>query len=108
MKIPDLTKVGANDVAVQYSNDLKDKDGDHIFGLATPWMNLIELSTHYQGQALPEGTITDTYFHEITHIINATYGLELEEHQIIGLTGAWLQVIRDNDLDFRGDKNDIK
>lgn len=108
MVIPESLKVGAHDVSVRWSDCLVDKDGDQLFGLTTPWMNLIEIARHYREIGLPESSIADAYFHEITHIINAMFGLDLTENQIVGLSGAWLMVIRDNDLDFREGDRDLE
>lgn len=45
---------------------------------------------------LPLATEQDTLFHEVTHAIEKTLGLDLTELQVNALSAGWVQVLRDN------------
>ncbi len=100
MKIPKNLKIGAQTVKVRFRDKLIHGDEEQL-GISKMSTNKIELARTYMGEKLPEGSVTDTFLHEILHASNTNYGIGLKEDQVCGLAGALLAVIRDNDLDFR-------
>jgi hypothetical protein len=101
MHIPKVLKVGAQRLIIRQSDIVFALDGEPVMGLTKTGTGRIEISTTYHGEKCPEDSIADTFLHEICHSVSAIYGLDLSETQVIGLAGGLLQVIRDNNLDFR-------
>jgi hypothetical protein len=97
MKIPSTVKIGAQEFEVVWTDSV---DGDQL-GLTKSHLNRLEIARNVDGEKIPEGSLVDTFMHEVLHAISTTYGLELRERQVAGLAGGLLQVIRDNRLDFR-------
>lgn len=108
MKIPKELRIGAQTVKVELVDSLEGHRelGDAI-GHSSGSINRILLSRSvddpYAGvpALMPESVMTDTFLHEIIHMVSNNYGIGLDENQVMGLAGALLQVIRDNNLDFR-------
>lgn len=104
MKIPPILKIGAHYVDVVITDTPLQLDGceSDALGTARYATNRIEIrSVSPEGDAVPESVIADTLLHEILHLASCTYGLDLEESQVMGVSGALLGIIRDNGLDFR-------
>jgi len=103
MKIPKTIKIGASRWRVTLKPDCwpsEDKGTDFLgqarYGNQEIWIALAD-----EGTPLPEASIADTLLHEVIHSISRTYGIGLTEEQTNGMAGGLLQVIRDNNLDFR-------
>lgn len=98
MKIPSHVKIGPHDYSVFQD---KDGDGDSKF-MGTTENNLCKIHVRLEldGEIVPESQVTDTFLHEILHVIDLLYDLDLREAQIGALAVAILTILRDNKLDF--------
>jgi hypothetical protein len=103
MKIPKRLKIGCPVWKVRFVDDLPDKDeaGKFLYGSASFADEVITLAKSYNGVEISETAEADTFLHEVFHCMSQTYGFGLNESQVIGLAGAFLGIIRDNNLDFR-------
>lgn len=100
MKIPKRLKVGAHVVRVKFRDHVT-YEGEEVCGLSQSAFDKIDLAKRYQGKRVPEGSLADTFLHEVIHVASSHFGIGLKEDQVTGLAGALLHVIRDNNLDFR-------
>ncbi len=108
VKIPKEIKLGAQTVRVELVDSLEGhRELGNAIGHSSGSINRILLSRSvddpYTGGSvlMPESVMTDTFLHEIIHMVSINYGIGLDENQVMGLAGALLQVIRENNLDFR-------
>lgn len=107
MKIPKKIKILGHGIKVRcYQDVLQHPDGSACYGLAYKMSDAISICTAFceddgEQVEISETSIADTFLHEIIHHIEYKLGLELKEHQITALACGLLQVIRDNNLDFR-------
>lgn len=99
MKIPSTVKIGAQEFEIVWMDS--PDEAEKQLGLTKAHLNRMEIAKNADGEKMPEGSIVDTFMHEVLHAISITYGLGLRERQVAGLAGGLLQVIRDNKLDFR-------
>lgn len=91
MKIPDRIKIHANEITIKrVPHSQIDLEGNG--GQALWEQNILILADD-----LPEDRTAVSFLHEILHFIN-TY---LEEKEATFISEGLMQVIRDNDLDFR-------
>jgi hypothetical protein len=102
VRCPSKVKVGPHKYTI--SKD-KGDDGDSKF-MGTTNNNLLKITVRLEldGEKVPESQVTETFLHEILHVIDLLYDLDLKENQIGALAVGILTTIRDNKLDFL-DKN---
>jgi hypothetical protein len=98
MRIPSKVRIGAQAFDVVFTDNCDDAQN---LGVTKAHLNRMEIARKADGERIPEGSLTDTFMHEIIHAISITYGLGLKERQVAGLAGGMLAVIRNNGLDFR-------
>lgn len=100
MNIPSKVKIGPHKYTVSQN---KEADGDNNF-MGTTNNNLCKISVRLEldGEKVPESQIAETFLHEIIHVIDLLYDLELKENQIGALAVGLLTTIRDNKLNFLG------
>ena len=91
MNIPDKLKIGANEVLVT-RRPFAQIDAEGNGGIAFWEQNVLALADD-----MPEDRTAVAFLHEILHFIN-TY---LEEKEATFISEGLMQVIRDNNLDFR-------
>ncbi|HLY40493.1 MAG TPA: hypothetical protein VKR52_04725 [Terracidiphilus sp.] len=91
MNIPEKLKIGANDVTIE-RRPFSQIDAEGNGGIAFWEQNVLVLADD-----MPEDRTAVAFLHEILHFIN-TY---LEEKEATFISEGLMQVIRDNDLDFR-------
>jgi hypothetical protein len=91
MNIPDKLKIGANEVRVE-RRPFAQIDAEGNGGIAFWEQNVLVLASD-----MPEDRTAVAFLHEILHFVN-TY---LEEKEVTFISEGLMQVIRDNDLDFR-------
>jgi hypothetical protein len=100
MKIPSKVKIGASKIKVCVV-DSAELDGGEVLGVSNAAISKILISTSFKGKHCSEDSMTDTFLHEIIHMISQNMGIGLTERQVVGVAGGLLMVIRDNNLDFR-------
>lgn len=111
MKIPERLKIGGRDYKIIYPHRFTDScqvlNGQHDWSGQTIKISDIDA---FGSQRHPQG-IAHTLLHEILHGVDMVYtcGTLFEMKQagedlIEQLAEGLLQVIRDNDLDFRAEK----
>ena len=107
MKIPNKLKVGGRDYEVIYPHHF-DSTSDVQIGYHDPFLQKIKLADVYaSGEKFHPQTLLHTLLHEILHSIDHVYcnsrilGTKDGEEIIDQLAEGLLQVIRDNNLDFR-------
>lgn len=91
MQIPKKVKIGANTFAV-IRKPVSEVSMDHDGGW-TDW----EQNKLFLGDDMPEDREATVFLHEILHGLN----VYLTEEQVTYLSEGLIQIIRDNDLDFR-------
>ena len=96
MKIPDKIKIGGHDVDVKIVSpaDL----GPDVGGDFQGQYNLIRISNDSV-----ESCMARTLMHEIVEWISGHHELNMEHSQVTSLAENLFQVLRDNNLDFRGE-----
>jgi hypothetical protein len=100
MKIPRTIKIGAQRIKVVVVPSVV-MDDEEVLGISKSVIGRIEVASRFEGYEVPEDSMADTFLHEVIHATSCTYGCDLTENQVNGLAGGLLQVIRDNNLDFR-------
>ena len=103
MKIPSTLKIGAQRLRVILKPDVV-LDDEKVLGVSKSSVGVVELAKTFCGYDIPEDSMADTFLHEIIHATSCTFGCDLTENQVVGLAGGLLQVIRDNNLDFRKER----
>ena len=109
MNIPRKIKILGHPVKVKCFDDiLIHPDGDPCWGLTHKMSDKISICISFTEQGgehiiISEASIADTFLHEIIHHIDSKLDLDLKENQVAALACGLLSVIRDNNLDFRGD-----
>ena len=93
MKIPESIKIGANKFKIDRGSFRTESDMD---GGACEW----ETNSIFLANDMPEDREATCFLHEILHGIN----IYLTEEQVTYLSEALIQVIRDNNLDFRNNE----
>lgn len=98
MNIPSKVKIGPHKYSVSLN---KEADGDNTY-MGTTNNNLCKISVRLEldGEKVPESQVTETFLHEILHVIDLLYDLDLKENQIGALAVGILTIIRDNKLNF--------
>jgi len=91
MKIPSKIKVGANTIHISRV-DLTESDADQNGG----WLEW-EKNKMCIAKGMPEDRETTVFLHEIIHALN----IYIPEREVVALSEGFLQVIRDNKLDFK-------
>lgn len=112
MKIPKKLKVGGRTYTITYPFIFKDTPRP-LYGLHDAAGQFIKIAQkdEFGVDRHPE-SITHTVLHEFLHAIDNVYNggrltsADRGEEMIDSLSEGLLQVIRDNGLDFRGDKNE--
>lgn len=94
MKIPNSIKVGANIISITKKPLIK-SDEEHNGG----WFDW-ESNQMFIATDMPEDRTATCFLHEILHAMN----MYLEEQEVTFLSESLIQVIRDNNLDFRKEK----
>ena len=102
MIIPRTVKIGAARWRVRIEDTIPDINDDckEILGCTIYATETISIAKTHYGREVAENCIADTFLHEIVHAVSTTYGLELTENQVAGLSGGLLAALRDNKLDF--------
>jgi len=96
MKIPDKLKVGANNISI-HRVELTESDADQNGG----WFEW-ETNKMCIAKGMPEDREATCFLHEILHAVN----IYMTEEQATYISESLVQVIRDNNLDFR--KGEVK
>ena len=91
MKIPARIKIGANTVFIE-RRPRAEIDGECNGGWAMWESNKLILAND-----MPEDREAVTFMHEILHFINVYF----EEQLVTNISESLMQVIRDNNIDFR-------
>ena len=100
MKIPKRVRFVGRVYDVKH--DVACAEEHNAYGMVNFHTGLITLTPRKAG--VSEMEETDTLMHELLHIINHHYKIELTEDQIHFITLGLLGVIRENKLDFLGDE----
>jgi len=93
MKIPKQIKIGANLFKILRGSFRHEEDMD---GGSLEW----ETNTMFVASDMPEDREATCFLHEILHGLN----IYLTEEQATYLSEGLMQIIRDNNLDFRKPK----
>jgi len=95
MKIPDKIKVLGHEVKILKTNafQIGGKAGSY-----SSWHDVISIADDCD---VTESNQAEAFQHEIIECINDKCDLNLEQRTIMTLSEVLLQIIRDNDLDFR-------
>jgi|SRR6185436_5308986 len=97
MKIPEKIKIGGNNFKISrgsYRGEF-DRDGGALY-----W----ETNDLYLANDMPEDREATCFLHEILHGLN----IYLTEEQATYISEGLIQIIRDNNLDFRKESNGKK
>jgi hypothetical protein len=103
MKIPLSIKIGAHTVSVEMpdsNEEIGDKTGEDL-GDTLLAQNRIRVCAKYDGDDVPESMMAEVFLHEILHYVLYQAGHGLCEQEVTAAASGLLQVIRDNNLDFR-------
>ena len=99
MKIPNSLKIGGHTYQVILRNREKE-DGNSNLGSCNNHLHKIWLDTEVSNTLQEE-----TFLHEIIEALNYNYQLEMSHQTITILTTIFYQVLKDNDICFKTDKN---
>ena len=78
---------------IEYVDDLKNSDGDEVYGTCDEGSLTIKIKTW-----MPVDLQTHTLLHECMHAIEYGMGLKLKEREVDLISGGFMALIKDNPL----------
>ncbi len=91
MRIPDSARIGPFTYGVEYHEGLIADDGKGLFGQADHVKHAIRISRFATPDHHPV-----TFLHEVLHVIDEVYDLDLKERQVDVLAAALVSFLKDN------------
>lgn len=101
MRIPKVLKDAGKECQI---NKVTTAQGHNDLGSYMPFYDQINL-LDAEIENIPEWALAEAFLHELLERVNALYDLRLRHHQICTISNNLFGIIRQNDLDFRGEQN---